>query len=86
MPAPGTEVVTPDASEAPTADDVMKECAAVESERRLWVDTITLFLAGRKRPEDPSSAVQTASDMATIAAYDRVARLMRSDDPGNGEF
>jgi hypothetical protein len=65
----------------PTPDDMMAQCVAIESERRRWLKGITAFVATRSHDSDPSSAVQTAADMAMVAAYDRVARLMRGDDP-----
>jgi hypothetical protein len=65
----------------PTRDQVMAECVAIESEKRKWLRGITLFLAGQSHEAFPSEMVQTACDLATTAAYDRVSRLMRSDDP-----
>jgi hypothetical protein len=70
-----------DAPRDPTPDDIMAQCVAVESERRKWLKAITAFIATRSHESDPNSAVQTASDMAMIAAMDRVCRLMRSDEP-----
>jgi hypothetical protein len=64
-----------------TADEMMAQCVAVESEGRRWLKGITSFVATRSRDADPSSAVQTAADMAYIAAFDRIARIMRSDQP-----
>jgi hypothetical protein len=75
-PEPETE-----AAVDPTPDQIMAQCVAIESEKRKWLRGITSFLAGRSREADPSSSVQTAADQATIAAYDRVARMLRSDDP-----
>ena len=65
----------------PTPDDLIADCVRQGSEDRLWLRSVTAFIAGRSRELDPSSAVQTASDLAHIAAYDRVSRLLRSDDP-----
>jgi hypothetical protein len=65
----------------PTPDQVMAQCVAIESEKRKWLRGITAFLAGQSHEQNPSSAVQTASDLASVAAYDRAARMLRSDDP-----
>jgi hypothetical protein len=65
----------------PTPDQVMAECVAIESEKRKWLRGITAFLAGQSHEEFRSEMVQTACDLATTAALDRVSRLMRSDDP-----
>ena len=72
---------TPTEPVEPTDEEMLEECAAIEVDRRLWVRTITAFLAGRARKTpDQSQAVQTASDLAAVAAYDRLARIFRSDD------
>jgi hypothetical protein len=65
----------------PTADQIMAECVAIESEKRKWLRGITAFLAGQSHEVYPSEMVQTACDLATAAAFDRVSRLLRSDDP-----
>jgi hypothetical protein len=65
----------------PTADQIMAECVAVQSEGRRWLKSITAFVAARKSEPDDSKMVQTASDAAMAAAYDRAARILRSDDP-----
>jgi hypothetical protein len=80
---PDADTAQPDADTArdPSPDDVMAQCVAVQREARLWLKGITAFVAIRSLETDPNSAVQTASDQAHIAAMDRVARLMRSDEP-----
>lgn len=68
----------PDGAE-PTADDMAAAILDLEMQRRLWVRTLTAFMAARFHDEDPSPRVQLAYDLAHIAAAERLARIMRSD-------
>jgi hypothetical protein len=64
----------------PTPDDAMADASKIGSEQRLWLRSITAFLATRSSELDHSRGVQVAADMAYIAAFDRVARLCRGDE------
>lgn len=66
-------------------DDADREAAALvanaahEHQDRLWLRAILTFLAGRSFDSDPSSRVQLASDLAAVAAYERISRIMHND-------
>jgi hypothetical protein len=50
-----------------------------EAQKRLWVRTIIPLLQLRSRDSDPSCRVQLAFDLMTIAACERVTRILRDD-------
>jgi hypothetical protein len=82
IPIPRPPPVPDDGDEPldPTTEELIESIVDLEAQQRLWLRAIVGFLSIRSHDVDPSSCVQTASDMACAAAYDRVARLMRSDE------
>lgn len=79
-PPPGGDDDGDDAAD-PTVEDMVCEILDVESQRRKWLKAIQGFLAQRSRETDPSPRVQLASDLAAIAGFERIGRLLRSDLP-----
>jgi hypothetical protein len=65
----------------PTTDELIQAALNEESQRRLWLRTITPLLQLRSRHSDPSDRVQLAYDLMHIAACERASRLLRSDRP-----
>ena len=55
----------------------------VDLKNRLWLKTIVPLLHLRSHESDPSTRVQLAFDLMYIAACERVARVLRSDLPGD---
>jgi hypothetical protein len=64
----------------PTPDEMMRECVAIEHEKREWLKSAIEFLAARY-DADNSGRVQFASDQAKVAAYEAVSRLMNQVHP-----
>jgi hypothetical protein len=81
LPMATTDAATDATPRDPTPDEIMADCVAIQSEGRRWLRGITAFVKTRSHESDPCQAVQTASNLAHMAAYDRIARLMRSDEP-----
>jgi hypothetical protein len=73
---PVDDLVQPDEPLEPTPDEMMAQCVAIEKEKRLWLRSIQAFVAGRWNEIDTSPRVQFAADMATVAAFEAVGRLM----------
>jgi hypothetical protein len=61
-------------------DDMAQAAIDLESQRRLWLRAIIPLLGLRSHDSDPSSRVQLAYDLMYVAACERVARLMHSDE------
>lgn len=64
-----------------TADELMQAAYEIEAEKRLWLRSILPLLQLRSHDPDPSGRVQLAFDLMSIAACERVARILGSDLP-----
>jgi hypothetical protein len=73
-----------EADEAIGLDQTADEAVATDSaqaEDRIWMRTLASFLINRPHEEEGSHALRAASELAAIAAYDRICRIARRDDP-----
>lgn len=70
-------------AEDPTPDEVVAATRQLDTERRLWVRSLTPLLALRSRESDPSDRVQLALDLMMISACDRIRELLRGEIPSD---
>jgi hypothetical protein len=68
-----------------TADELIRATLDDQSQKRLWLRTITPLLQLRSHDSDPSGRVQLAFDLMHIAACERASRLLRSDLPSESD-
>jgi hypothetical protein len=71
--------VDPDGIDEPTAEEIAAQIIDLESQQRLWLKAILPLLQLRSPDSDPSDRVQFAFDQMSIAACERVVRILRND-------
>jgi hypothetical protein len=68
-----------DQAEADQDAEALIDAAAQDAQQRLWLRAIIEILKQRSGERDHSDRVAFAEDQLMVAAYERAARILRSD-------